>query len=86
MIKFDYTKADGSVSSRIVVKTTGPEANQCGIDVTTMDPDLAALFEQEYLDMVSQFKLKVADLMRKFDIEHNYRQFKPSGMSNVKNV
>lgn len=86
MIKFDYTKADGSVSPRFVVKTTGPEANQCGIDVTTMDPDLSVLFEQEYLDLVSEFKNKVSDLMRKFDIEHNYRQFKPSGMSNVQNV
>lgn len=86
MIKFDYTKADGSVSSRVIVKTTGPEVNQCGIDVTGMDPTLARLFEMEYTELVNEFKARVNVAMRKFDIEHNYRQFKPSGMSNVQNV
>ena len=86
MIKFDYSKSDGSVSSRKIVKTTGPEVNQCGIDVTTMDPTLASVFEQEYLDLVAEFKEKVRVLMTSYDIEHNYRAFKPAGMSNIKNV
>ena len=86
MIKFDYTKGSGSTSTRLIVPTVNPTSNQSGIDVTNMDPDLALVFEQEYLTLVADFKDKTTALMRKFDVEHNYRQFKPAGMANVKTV
>lgn len=84
MQEFKYTKANGEVSERAVIVTQKPQKLLAGIDVTSMDSDEFAKFTKRYREVLDSNKQAMANLMAEFDLTHNYRQFKPEGMSDVK--
>lgn len=81
---FDYTKLDGKTSRRVLVPLVKPGAAYEGIDVTEASTEDQALFITE-LEVAKQAYLqKIAELERKYDLQHCYRKFLEDRMSNFK--
>jgi hypothetical protein len=83
LVEFNYTKADGTATTRAVIEVVQPTTHFEGIDVTQMPEDEFAEFTLEYRDLLeSQYNAKIA-VMQKYDLKHNYRRFIPEKMTNV---
>jgi hypothetical protein len=83
-LSFSYTKADGKTSNRVVVVSNEPNKFYSGTDITELDVEeqgayIAAIAtaKELYLDMIK-------NINNTFDLNHNYRQFKPEGMADIK--
>ena len=82
-ITFNYTKADGKQSNRVVVLSNEPNKFYSGTDITELDVEEqgayiadVALAKEIYLEILK-------NINDKYDLNHNYRQFKPEGMSDI---
>lgn len=82
-IAFKYTKADGSVSSRVLVVANEPNKFISGTDISELEPvDQVAYVEavkdakETYLEMLKQIN-------DEFDCNHKFRQFKPELMTDI---
>ena len=80
---FNYTKADGKVSHRVLAVSNEPTKNYSGTDISELDTDA----QVDYLMAVNAAKNAYLEALKsindKFDLNHNYRQFNPENMSNV---
>lgn len=80
---FNYTKADGTSSHRVLAVSNEPSKNFAGTDISALDTDN----QVDYLMAVNAAKNAYLEALKsindKFDLTHNYRQFKPENMSNV---
>jgi len=83
ILTFKYTKADGKESNRTIVVSTEPTKLYSGIDISSLEPYDMALYAEQvnaakniYLDTIAQLNVD-------FDMNFNYRQFKPECMSNI---
>lgn len=83
LVEFTYTKANGDVSQRAVVEVQAPNTNFEGIDISELPEEVYAEFVQEYRTLKNAQYEQTMEVMRKFDISHNYRKFIPSRMTNV---
>jgi hypothetical protein len=80
---FTYTKASGEASERTVAMLSEPGANLKGVDVTNMDTDDFARFVVDYKELAIKHKKELMDLLAEHEVTHNFRQFKPSNITNI---
>ena len=82
-ITFTYTKDDGSTSKRVLVVSNEPTKNVSGTDIS----ELSVVDQGNYIQAVKDLKEAYLESLKQindiFDIANNYRQFKPTGMSDV---
>ena len=82
-ITFKYTKADGKQSDRVVVVSNEPNKFYSGTDIS----ELAVEEQGEYIAAVATAKELYLEMLKKindtFDLNHNYRQFKPENMADI---
>ncbi len=85
-ITFKYTKADGKVSQRTLVVSNEPTKFMSGTDIS----ELEGVDQVQYVEEVKKAKEiyleMLAQINAEFDVVHNYRQFKPECMSDIKQV
>lgn len=83
LVEFNYTKADGTSSTRAVIEVIQPTQHFEGIEISQMPEDQFAEFTLEYRDLLDeQYNAKIA-VMHKYDLKHNYRRFIPEKMTDV---
>ena len=82
-IEFTYTKADGSVSTRMLVPVITPANYYEGIDVSQMPNDEFAAFAVAYSELREKQIKELQALQEGFDLKHNYRRFLTERMSNI---
>lgn len=86
-LTFTYTKSDGSTSERTLLALVTPGGDKyAGIDVSNIDPVEAQKFIDEAKILNEFYLLKMKELQAKYDLKHNYRQFLPSGMSEITEI
>ena len=85
-LTFKYTKKDGSVSERTLLAMVTPGDKYAGIDVSELYPTEAEDFILEVKKAHEQFLMRLAFLQTKFDINHSYRQFLASGVSQLEEI
>lgn len=84
MIKtFTYTKANGSVSQRTTVSIKEPYNMYQAIDVSELNEDDQTEFAVAFSKLRDAHNQAVAELMAKYDVTHNFRQFDPLKMTDV---
>lgn len=81
--KFTYTKATGEVSKREILVMTEPTNLVAGISVSDMPAENFASFAAELRKLKNEYEVGLTNLLATYDLKHDYRQFKPSGMSDV---
>jgi hypothetical protein len=86
IITFKYTKADGKISQRTIVVSNEPSKFVSGTDIS----ELEDVDQVQYVEEVKKAKEIYLDMLKQindeFDVIHNYRQFKPECMSDIKVV
>lgn len=83
IITFDYTKADGSTSQRVLVPSAEPNKMFKGTDISS----LSAEDQVAYIDAITAAKdiylNAIKSLNDIYDLNHNFRQFDPTKMTNI---
>jgi predicted transcriptional regulator YdeE len=82
-IEFKYTKDNGDVSSRALVVTQEPTDLFSGIDVTELPELEFEQFTREMRELKNRQYEETMQLIAKHDLNHNYRQFMPTKMTEV---
>lgn len=83
-IEFDYTKADGSKSHRVILSEDPPlRKHVFGVDITGLSNVEQALFAAEMAQANKAYIEKCISIRAKFDVTHNLRQFDPEKMTNM---
>ncbi len=85
-LTFKYTKKDGSVSERTLLAMVTPGDKYAGIDVSELDPYMAGKFMEEAEQAYNDFLNHINSLQTRYDLEHNYRQFLASGVSQLEEI
>ncbi len=85
-LTFKYTKKDGSVSERTLLAMITPTDKYAGIDVSELDPKVAAQFIKEMQLAHDEYIDYIRHIQESFDLKHNYRQFLESGMSDITQI
>ena len=83
LTSFEYTKADGTTSKRVIIVTGSPSQNYSGIDISEVSTEDQALYTVAYEKIKAEHDLAIRQLNKEFEMQHRYRQFKPAGMSNI---
>lgn len=81
--EFTYTKANGETSQRTLLELVEPSEHVEGIDLSELDYNTYAEAIQElklFEDFVYQKRM---ELYKQYDLNHKYRKFIPSKMTNV---
>ena len=82
-ITFQYTKADGSTSQRVLVPSAEPNKMFKGTDISS----LSAEDQVAYIDAITAAKdiylNAIKSLNDIYDLNHNFRQFDPAKMTNI---
>lgn len=83
ILTFTYTKADQSVSERVLVVSAEPTRTYKGTDISSLSQERQA----EYIRQVSAAKEEyleyIKGLNNDFDLNFNFRQFDPAKMTNI---
>lgn len=83
LLEFTYTKQGGDVSKRAVIELVTPSEFVEGWDVTGLDEADFAKFTEIMGTLRRRQHEETMQLLEEFDLKHNYRRFKPSGMADV---
>lgn len=83
IMEFMYTKNTGESKHRAVLVMQEPQQFLEGIDLTDMPESEFADFVQEYSKHYDAWKLQAQTIINNFELKHNYRRFKPEGMSDT---
>jgi hypothetical protein len=83
LLEFTYTKSGGDISKRAVIELVTPTQFVEGWDVTNLDESEFAKFTQVMGDLRRRQHEETMQLLQDFDLKHNYRRFKPEGMTDV---
>lgn len=81
--KFEYTDAKNKVTQRTVAVLKDPIALLMGIDVGELSEAELQEFATLHNELHDRYMSALAGLQADFDLTHNLRQFKPTGMANV---
>lgn len=81
--EFTYTKPNGDVSQRTLIELVTPTEHIEGIDVSNLDMDSYAEFIKQLKTLEDELNIRRMSLYSDFDLQHNYRRFVPSRMTNV---
>lgn len=82
-MEFVYTKNTGESKPRAVLVMQEPQAFLEGIDLSDMPEEEFADFVSQYSKAYDEWVLKSQTILHDFELKHNYRRFKPEGMSNA---
>jgi len=84
VLTFEYTK-QGSTESKpkVVIALSNPSDKYFGIDITELDLEEQGSITAEIWDEVLKHKERLAEIMFKYDIKHNYRYYFPEKMENL---
>ncbi len=83
IITFDYTKADGKTSKRVLSPVITPNTMYEGTDISELSMAEQVDYVQQ-LDNIKEFcKKAILELNNSFDVNNRYRRFDPSKMANV---
>ena len=82
-ITFDYTKADGKTSKRVLVVTKDPSIFVHGQDITELSMEDQALYIQALNTAHEEYVQRIEAINEEFDMRFKYRQFDPSRMENI---
>lgn len=80
---FNYVKANGAVSVRDILLEGSPTENYSGTDLTELDPTEAVAYARARDVLQKEYFAKIAELNNAFDVNHRFRQFKKTGMTNL---
>ena len=80
---FNYTKANGSSSTGDILLEGSPSDNYSGTDLSELDPSDAVAYAQARNQLQKEYFAKIAELNNAFDLNYKFRQFKPTGMTNL---
>lgn len=81
--EFTYTKPTGDVSRRTLIELVTPTEHIEGVDVSNLDMDSYAEFIKQLKTIEDELNARRMALYADFDLQHNYRRFIPSRMTNV---
>lgn len=82
-LSFKYTKADGTSTHRVLAVMVSPNTMYEGIDMTSLEPLDMAMFEKDMDAAYTEYLNKVTQIKDEYDLNHNYRRFDPSKMTDV---
>ncbi len=82
-LSFKYTKSDGTSSNRVLAVMVSPNTMYEGIDMSSLEPVEMALFEEAMDAAYTEYLNKVTLIKDEYDLNHNYRRFDPSKMTDV---
>lgn len=85
-ITFKYEKANKEVSERTLMALSEPNNKYSGIDLSQIEPELAAEFVNKYKELHDEFLANAKALQADYDLTHNYRQFISTNMSDVTEI
>lgn len=80
---FQYTDAKNKVTERIVAIINEPSNLLAAIDISELTVEEIEQFAKAHNDLKDKYKAALLGLQAEFDLTHNLRNFKTSGMSNV---
>ena len=86
-LTFTYTKKDGSTSERTLLAMVTPGGDKyAGIDISEIEPNVAAAFAKDAEILYRDYLNAMKELQTVYDLNHAYRQFLVSGMTNVTEI
>lgn len=83
IITFKYTKADATVSKRVLAVLVEPAKLYGGTDISSLSDEDQAVYAMRVDEIRTTYLEKLKEINSAFDLNHNYRQFKPECMSEV---
>ena len=85
LITFTYEKPNGDVSGRTLYIHKLPVTieHYSGIDLSSSNTEDATSFVKEAEVLSDRHQQEFTQLKAKYDLAHNYRQFKPERMSDI---
>lgn len=83
IISFDYTKADGKVSKRVISPIVVPNKMYEGTDISELEAEDQVMYCQELGKLQDAYKAQIMALQEKFDLNNRYRRFDPVKMTSV---
>lgn len=83
IISFDYTKADGKVSQRVMSPVVVPNKMYEGTDLSELDVEDQVMYCQELGRLKDAYVEAISALQAKYDLGNRYRRFDPTKMTNV---
>lgn len=85
-LTFTYTKADNKTSERNLLAMSFPSAFYEGIDMSDIDPMVAASFVQKAKAAKAAFDEQMVQLMVDHDLTKSYRRFNHNQMSDITQI
>lgn len=83
ILNFKYTKADGTTSQRVLAVSVEPTKLYAGTDISSLEAE----DQVEYITMINKAKEAYLEAVKSinnaFDLNFNYRQFKPECMTEI---
>lgn len=83
IISFNYKKADGKVSARTLAVSAEPTKLFAGTDISSLSQEDQAAYINAVAELKDIYLEAVKAMNDKFDLNHNYRQFKPENMTDI---
>lgn len=83
IMNFDYTKANGVTSSRVLSPVIVPNTMYEGFDITELDSEQQGDYIAQIEAAKSDFAAECARIQAAFDVKTMYRRFDPTKMTNV---
>jgi len=83
IISFKYTKADGKQSDRTLLVSAEPTKLYAGTDITSLDAEDQVSYVNEVQLLKDRYMDSLKFLNDKYDLNFNYRQFKPESMAGI---
>lgn len=81
---FTYTKADGTSSKRVLATMHSPTKFYAGTDITELSTEDQAIYLERMEWLHSQYVEAITKLNNDFDLNHRYRQFDASKITDLK--
>lgn len=81
--KFEYTDAKGKITQRVAAIVNQPSNLLAAIDVSELSINEVEAFAKAHNDLKDKYMTALLALQSEFDLTHNMRNFKTSGMTNV---
>ena len=83
ILTFTYTKADGSVSNRVLAVAVSPTHLYAGTDLSSLTQEEQVMFANRFNELHEQYVSAVTELKEEFDLYYTYRKFSPDKMTKV---
>jgi predicted lipoprotein len=83
ILTFKYTKADGSISNRVLATMIKPNTMYEGIDISSLEPVDQVMFAESINTAYNVYMATLEAVKAEFDVTHDYRRFDPKKMAEV---